>query len=37
MLGETSEKALLFHLTRTFEIPVGGKNCSLEEIEGALK
>jgi hypothetical protein len=37
MLGEPSKKALLFHLTHTFKIPVDRKSCSLEEIEGALK
>jgi hypothetical protein len=37
MLGEPSKKALLFHLTHTLKIPMDKKNCSLEEIEGALK
>jgi hypothetical protein len=37
MLGEPSKKALLFHLTHTFKIPVDRKSWSLEEIEGALK
>jgi len=37
VLGEPSKKALLFHLTHTLKIPIDGKNCSLEEIEGALK
>lgn len=36
MLGEPSKKALLFHLIHTFKIPVERKDCSLEEIEGAL-
>jgi hypothetical protein len=37
MLGEPSKKTLLFHLTHTFKIPIERKNCSIEEIEGALK
>ena len=37
MLGESSKKALLFHLKHTFNIPLDTKNCSLEEIEGALR
>jgi hypothetical protein len=37
MLGEPSKKALLFHLTHTFKIPIDRKSCSLEEIERALK
>lgn len=37
MLGEPSKKALLFHLTHTFKVPIEQKNCSIEEIEGALK
>jgi hypothetical protein len=37
ILGEPSKKALLFHLRHTFKIPIDRKNCSLEEIEGALK
>ena len=37
MLGEPSKKALLFHLTHTFKIPIERKNCSIEEIESALK
>ncbi|MEW6604362.1 MAG: hypothetical protein AB1351_06690 [Thermoproteota archaeon] len=36
MLGEDSKKALLYHLTHTFKIPLEG-NCSLEQIENALK
>lgn len=35
ILGEPSKKALLFYLTHTFKVPV--KDCSVEEIEGALK
>jgi hypothetical protein len=37
ILGEPSKKALLFHLTHTFKIPVNRKDCPLEDIEGALK
>lgn len=37
MLGEPSKKALLFHLTHTFKVAIEQKNCSIEEIEGALK
>lgn len=36
MLGETSKKALLFHLAHTYKIPIEN-GCSLGEIEGALK
>ena len=36
MLGEDSKKALLFHLTHTFKIPLEGK-CAIDEIEGALR
>lgn len=36
MLGEDSKKALLFHLTHTFKVPLEGK-CSIDEIEGALR
>lgn len=35
MLGEPSKKALLFHLTHTYKVPIG--DCSLDEIEEALK
>jgi len=35
ILGDPSKKALLFYLTHTFKVPV--KDCSVEEIEGALK
>jgi hypothetical protein len=31
------KKALLFHLLHTFKIPLDRRDCSLEEIEGALK
>ncbi len=37
ILGEPSKNALLFHLTHTYKIPVDMKNCSLEEIESALR
>jgi hypothetical protein len=37
MLGEPSKKALLFHLTHTLKVPIDKKDCSIEEIEGALK
>ena len=37
ILGEPSKKALLFHLTHTFKVPVNRKGCSIKEIEGALK
>jgi hypothetical protein len=37
LLGEPSKKALLFHLTHTFKIPIDRKSCSLEEIEDALR
>lgn len=36
MLGEDSKKALMFHLTHTFKIPLNGK-CSIDEIESALR
>ena len=36
MLGEPSKKAMLFHLTHTFKIPLEGK-CSIGQIERALK
>ena len=35
MLDKPSKKALLFHLTHTYKVPIG--DCSLDEIEGALK
>ncbi|HUG96691.1 MAG TPA: hypothetical protein VMJ94_04060 [Nitrososphaera sp.] len=35
MLGKPSKKALLFHLTHTYNVPI--RDCSLDEIEGALK
>jgi hypothetical protein len=37
MLGEPSKRAPLFHLMHTFKIPIDWKECSLEEIEEALK
>lgn len=38
MLGEPSKKALLFHLTHTYKIPVDKKDCCpLEEIKDALR
>ena len=37
MLGEESKKALLFHLTHTFKIPLNGGKCSIDDIEGALR
>lgn len=36
LLGEPSKKALLFHLTHTYKIPLEGK-CSVGDIESALK
>jgi hypothetical protein len=35
ILGEDSKKALLYHLTHTFKVPLEG--CSIDEIEGALR
>lgn len=37
ILGEPSKKALLFHLTHTLKVPIEQKNCSVQEIENALK
>jgi hypothetical protein len=37
ILGEPSKNALLFHLMHTYKIPVDMKNCSLGEIESALR
>lgn len=37
MLGEPSKKALLFHLTHTYKIPLDGQDSSLEKIENVLK
>ena len=37
-LGGQSKEALLFHLTHTFRIKLGGADCSsIEEIEQVLK
>jgi hypothetical protein len=36
MLGTQSKKALLFHLTHTYKVPINS-DCSIDEIEGALK
>jgi sialic acid synthase SpsE len=35
MLGDQSKKALLFHLTHNYKVPI--EDCSLNDIEGALK
>lgn len=38
ILGEPSKKALLFHLTHTYKIPLEAKDCCpLDKIEGALR